>query len=200
MQLAILNGSVKLYLKLEDQAEDLVTQVLKQATDESDNPDLRNRGYIYWRMLSSNPEEAKQVILGEKPTISEDSGVLDSELLDKLVENIGMLASVYYKPPENFVKKIRDRINERLDLENEDMPPGGGAPGQPSGGVQGDDYVDSMGVRRSEYAKEAAQIESYHDYMQGNSDLIGLGGDEESKEGTLAIDELLGTTSGTTQK
>jgi hypothetical protein len=30
-----------------------------------------------------------------------------------------MLASVYYKPPENFVKKIRDRINERLDLENE---------------------------------------------------------------------------------
>lgn len=30
-----------------------------------------------------------------------------------------MLASVYYKPPETFVKKIRDRINERLDLENE---------------------------------------------------------------------------------
>jgi len=30
-----------------------------------------------------------------------------------------MLSSVYYKPPEAFVKKIRDRINERLDLENE---------------------------------------------------------------------------------
>lgn len=30
-----------------------------------------------------------------------------------------MLSSVYYKPPEQFVKKIRDRINERLDLENE---------------------------------------------------------------------------------
>eukprot|EP00352_Strombidinopsis_acuminata_P007599 CAMPEP_0176351396 /NCGR_PEP_ID=MMETSP0126-20121128/10207_1 /TAXON_ID=141414 ORGANISM="Strombidinopsis acuminatum, Strain SPMC142" /NCGR_SAMPLE_ID=MMETSP0126 /ASSEMBLY_ACC=CAM_ASM_000229 /LENGTH=41 /DNA_ID= /DNA_START= /DNA_END= /DNA_ORIENTATION= len=41
--MAILTGSVKLYLQLEDEAEDLVTQVLKMATDESDNPDLRNR-------------------------------------------------------------------------------------------------------------------------------------------------------------
>ena len=45
--MAILTASVKLYLKLEDQAEDLVTKVLAVATDESDNPDLRNRGYIY---------------------------------------------------------------------------------------------------------------------------------------------------------
>lgn len=41
-------------------------------------------------------------------------------MLDKLLGNISMLSSVYYKPPENFVKKIRDRINERLDLENEE--------------------------------------------------------------------------------
>lgn len=47
------------------------------ATDESDNPDLRNRGYIYWRMLASNPELAKKIILCEKPTISEDSGTLE---------------------------------------------------------------------------------------------------------------------------
>lgn len=52
VQLAILNSTVKLYLKLEGEAEDLITQVLTQATEESDNPDLRNRGYIYWRMLS----------------------------------------------------------------------------------------------------------------------------------------------------
>lgn len=63
VQLAILNAAVKLYLKLESAAEDLVQEVLKLATDESDNPDLRNRGYIYWRMLSSNPEMAKRIIL-----------------------------------------------------------------------------------------------------------------------------------------
>jgi len=30
-----------------------------------------------------------------------------------------MLSSVFYKTPEQFVKKIRDRINERLDLETQ---------------------------------------------------------------------------------
>ena len=45
---------------------------------------------------------------------------MDPNLIDKLVDNIAMLSSVYYKPPESFVKKIRDRINERLDLENEE--------------------------------------------------------------------------------
>ena len=59
VQMAILTVSVKLYLKLEDAAEELISQVLNMATDESDNPDLRNRGYIYWRMLSMDPEAAK---------------------------------------------------------------------------------------------------------------------------------------------
>ena len=117
VQLSILGASVKLYLKLEAEAEDLITNVLQMATDESDNPDLRNRGYIYWRMLSENPAAAKEIILCEKPTITEDSGHLEPQLLDKLIDNISMLSSIYYKPPETFVKKIRDRINERLDQE-----------------------------------------------------------------------------------
>jgi vesicle coat complex subunit len=78
----------------------LVQEVLKLATDESDNPDLRNRGYIYWRMLASNPEMAKKIVLCEKPKISDDSGTIETVLLDKLIDNIGMLSSVYYKPPE----------------------------------------------------------------------------------------------------
>jgi len=75
--MAILTASVKLYLLLEDAAEDLVTKVLEMATDKSDNPDLRNRGYIYWRMLSENPEAAKEIILCEKPPIATDSSSLE---------------------------------------------------------------------------------------------------------------------------
>jgi vesicle coat complex subunit len=120
--------------------------VLKLATDESDNPDLRNRGYIYWRMLSSNPDLAKKIILCDKPTISDDSGTLEVHKLDKLINNISMLSSVYYKLPEQFVKKIRDRINERLDLENEYAD---------INIKKDEDYVDSMGVKRSDYIKES---------------------------------------------
>jgi len=73
VQMAILTTAVKLYLKLgEEQSENLVTQILKEATDESDNPDLRNRGYIYWRMLSEDPDSAKKIILCERPSIRLD--------------------------------------------------------------------------------------------------------------------------------
>jgi vesicle coat complex subunit len=67
--MAILTAAVRMYLILEDAAEELVTEVLKVATDESDNPDLRNRGYIYWRMLSEDPEQAKAIILCKRPPI-----------------------------------------------------------------------------------------------------------------------------------
>lgn len=158
VQLAILNSTVKMYLKLEGDAEDLVTQVLTQATDESDNPDIRNRGYIYWKMLSQDPEEAKKVILCEKPPITEDLGNFEPQLLDKLVQNISMLSSVYYKPPENFVKKIRDRINERLDLENDEMDQ---APG-----VSEMDYVDSTGMKKSEYIQQNQAEMNYTDIIE----------------------------------
>jgi len=38
-------------------------------------------------------------------------------LLEKLVANIGTLSSIYSKPPEQFCKKIHDRIMERFDTE-----------------------------------------------------------------------------------
>ena len=167
VQLSILNASVKIYLKLEADAEDLITQVLDLATTESDNPDLRNRGYIYWRMLSENPEEAKKIILCEKPSISEDSGHIETQLLDKLIDNISMLSSVYYKPPETFAKKVRDRVNERLDLEND---------GDEADGAGDIEYVDSTGVKKSEYVQNAGEeVENYNDLIQG--DLMDIGGD-----------------------
>ena len=119
--MAIVTAAVKLYLKLEDEAEELVSQVLKLATDESDNPDLRNRGYIYWRMLSEDPEAAKQIILCEKPPMHEDQNKIEPIIRDQLVNNLSMLSSVYYKTPEQFVKKLRDKINERFDLETDEI-------------------------------------------------------------------------------
>lgn len=36
--------------------------MLALATQESDNPDLRDRGYIYWRLLLTDPAAAKVLI------------------------------------------------------------------------------------------------------------------------------------------
>ena len=50
---------MKLFLKRPSETQDLVQQVLSLATQDSDNPDLRDRGYIYWRLLSTDPAAAK---------------------------------------------------------------------------------------------------------------------------------------------
>ena len=71
---------------------------------DSDNPDLRDRGYIYWRLLSTDPAAAKEVVLAEKPLISEETDLLEPTLLDELICHISSLASVYHKPPNAFVE------------------------------------------------------------------------------------------------
>ena len=77
--------------------------VLTLATQDSDNPDLRDRGYIYWRLLSTDPEAAKQVVLAEKPNISDDTFALDPSVLDELISHLSTLAAIYHKPPATFV-------------------------------------------------------------------------------------------------
>ena len=70
------------------------------ATDKSDNPDLRNRGYMYWRMLSEDPEQSKRIILCKRPPIQHDKDSLDPEVRDELLTNLSKLSSVYYKLPD----------------------------------------------------------------------------------------------------
>ena len=61
VQLQLLTAIVKLFLKRPNDTQELVQQVLALATQDSDNPDLRDRGYIYWRLLSTDPAAAKEV-------------------------------------------------------------------------------------------------------------------------------------------
>ena len=57
VKLAILTGTVKLYLKKPDEGNEMIENVLKLSTEEADNPDLKDRAYIYWRMLSADPQK-----------------------------------------------------------------------------------------------------------------------------------------------
>lgn len=59
---------------------------------------------IYWRLLSADPVTTKEVVLSEKPLISEETDLIEPTLLDELICHIGSLASVYHKPPNAFVE------------------------------------------------------------------------------------------------
>lgn len=50
---------VKLYLKKPDSSQGIVQRVLNTATKDCDSPDVRDRAYIYWRLLSMDPAAAK---------------------------------------------------------------------------------------------------------------------------------------------
>ena len=105
VQLQLLTATVKLFLKRGAGAEELVQQLLKTATSECDNPDIRDRAYIYWRLLSASGEVARSVILSAKPPINVNQQVLSQRLLDELIGELGSLASVYHKPKDSFVGK-----------------------------------------------------------------------------------------------
>lgn len=114
VQLQLLTAIVKLFLKRPTETQELVQQVLSLATQDSDNPDLRDRGFIYWRLLSTDPGAAKEVVLAEKPLISEETDLLEPSLLDELICHIGSLASVYHKPPSAFVEGQRVALRRAL--------------------------------------------------------------------------------------
>ncbi|TFK42623.1 adaptin N terminal region-domain-containing protein [Crucibulum laeve] len=106
VQLALLTASVKLFIykSKSDTAKDLVHKVLKWATEEVDNPDLRDRGFMYWRMLAINPAVAGEIVLAEKPAITTDSDRMDRGALDQLLLHTGTLGSIYHKNPETFIR------------------------------------------------------------------------------------------------
>ncbi|KAF2835720.1 Adaptor protein complex beta subunit [Patellaria atrata CBS 101060] len=102
-QLQILTAVVKLFLKKPDQSQGLVQKVLQKATAENDNPDIRDRAYVYWRLLSSDPQIAKNVVLATKPPITSTIPALPPTLLDGLLSELSTLASVYHKPASSFL-------------------------------------------------------------------------------------------------
>ncbi|KAL5713960.1 hypothetical protein ACHQM5_015986 [Ranunculus cassubicifolius] len=121
VQLQLLTATVKLFLKKPTEGpQQMIQVVLNNATVETDNPDLRDRAYIYWRLLSTDPEAAKDVVLAEKPVISDDSNQIDPTLLDELLANIATLSSVYHKPPEAFVSRLKTAIQRPDDEEYPD--------------------------------------------------------------------------------
>ncbi|KAH9946176.1 Adaptor protein complex beta subunit [Epithele typhae] len=106
VQLALLTAAVKLFIykATSDTTKSLVHKVLKWATEEVDNPDLRDRGFMYWRMLAINPAVAGEIVLAEKPAITTDADRMDRGALDQLLLHTGTLGSIYHKNPETFIR------------------------------------------------------------------------------------------------
>lgn len=115
-QLQILTAVIKLFLK-KPEAQGLVQKVLQAATSENDNPDVRDRAYVYWRLLSSDPQVARSIVLSDRPQITSTIPVLPGPLLDSLIPNLSTLSSVYHKPPQAFLGQGRSSALQAAAIE-----------------------------------------------------------------------------------
>jgi AP-1 complex subunit beta-1 len=121
VQLSLLTAVVKHFLKKPDETESLVSEVLKVCTEATGNPDIRDRAFLYWRMLSTDPEAAKQIICGEKPNISDETGDIDSVLLDKFIDELGRLSSIYQKPADAINTRKTAVVFEKHAEDDEEV-------------------------------------------------------------------------------
>lgn len=110
VQLALLTATVKLFIKRPTAGQELVPKVLKWATEDVDNPDLRDRGFIYWRLLSTDPGAATDIVFAEKPPISTESEAMDPSVLDRLLLHTGTLSSLYGKEPQTFIRGAKAKV------------------------------------------------------------------------------------------
>lgn len=109
VQLALLTATVKLFILRPTKGQEMVPRVLKMATEESDNPDLRDRGFMYWRLLSTDPQATKDIVMGVFPEISTDSDRMDDERLEELELAIGTLATIYLKPIKQLFRSAKSK-------------------------------------------------------------------------------------------
>lgn len=104
-------------MKKPEEGEELIQKVLQLATEESSNPDLKDRAYIYWRMLSTSPQKTHDVVLCTRPQIAADTyNIYDSEFVDQLIDQISNATSIYHKTEEEWKQNM-------AKYERKELPP-----------------------------------------------------------------------------
>lgn len=103
VQTAILNTLVKVSLTSPTpNTPSILQKVLTVSTNDVENADVRDKAYIYWRLLSGSDDVSRDVILAPIPPLNSLVEVFSPELLHTLKNELGMLGSVFYRPGDSF--------------------------------------------------------------------------------------------------
>ena len=115
VQLQLLTTCIKFALISPAEGKPIIKSIFEMLED-VENVDVRDRGYFYWRLLSTDAQFAKTLLFESKHTISEHNLGLEPSLLERLVESFNSLSCVYKKDPKNFV---RVKVEARNYFEDE---------------------------------------------------------------------------------
>lgn len=197
VQLSLLTATVKLFLRRPNESEALIKKVFKWCTEDVNNPDLRDRGFMYWRLLSTDPAAAKVVVLTERPLAN--AGTYDSmepSLLNELIDHVGSLASVYHKPPSAFLGNVKTRVGANAamgaagDVEVVQRGARGGVDGVDGAGVQTSAATSYLSASEQSYSTPGVSVAGggvmdLLDLDESSSDVIGGGAADSGAFGGL---------------
>jgi hypothetical protein len=130
VQVQILNAGVKNFLKKSNdkKAEELASNILQKCVEESVNADVRDRGYLYWRLLGADPDLAKEMICCEKISFDTlDDQPMEQDLCEDILQNITNMSCIYHMKSSDIIKKedllleeeTTNTTNEDSDKEKE---------------------------------------------------------------------------------
>jgi hypothetical protein len=121
VKLQILNAIIKNYVnKPDDESESLVKSALKMGGEETENPDVRDRAYVYWRLLESEPDVAKEMIMAEKPAFEfREDIAFEGTIVDNIIENMTNISAVYQKFSNELIPK-EDMVIDKSEEEEKE--------------------------------------------------------------------------------
>ncbi|KAJ5075402.1 ap-1 complex subunit beta-1 [Anaeramoeba ignava] len=101
-------------------SEELLQSVLEMSTEQETNPDLRERAFMYWRLLTKEAKVSKEIVLRTKLPISQKSFLYEPTTLTELLRNISFVSSVYHKTPSSFINNVKIFLRKTNDFQDED--------------------------------------------------------------------------------
>ncbi|EPY26960.1 AP-1 complex subunit beta-1 [Strigomonas culicis] len=105
VQLAILSAVVKMFIRSPQEMQPTLNSVLETITHSSGDPDVRDRAFAYWRLLSKGISVAnmKEIVHGHTAPINVDNTFSDAMTIADLKKSINTAAVVFGKPYQSFL-------------------------------------------------------------------------------------------------
>jgi hypothetical protein len=172
VQQQMLTCAVKMFLRDPDTMEDAIQDILEIATEEISNPDIRDRGYIYYRLLSEYPDETKEIVLSDKPQLKSRRFQFERKLVENLVNHVSMVSSVYHKTHN----QLFDKINYSRTMEKQ----GSSKPSKKTKGGKG-----GRGKEQKQKEEEEEEVDS--GVEEGDEDVEEKGEDGEDDGGMMDL-------------
>ncbi|KAJ3439436.1 ap-4 complex subunit beta-1 [Anaeramoeba flamelloides] len=119
IKLELLTSVLKMFFKRPPESKKMLGVILHEATENSNEPDVIDRGLFYYRLISTDINKTKSIVLSEKESFTRFTENDPLELFEILMDEFNTFSVVYKKPYEQF-KRIIHKNEEEEEEEDDD--------------------------------------------------------------------------------